>query len=135
LTRPDPATVSRDAERLAALPAIPRDSEGPVFRAPWEAHAFAMAVRLHAAGCFTWREWADRLAGEIRAAQARGDPDLGATYYLHWLAALETLVADKGIVTPDALARRKAEWAAAATQTPRGQPIVLGGDRRGPSEV
>ena len=84
-----------------------------------------MTVRLHAAGCFTWREWADRLAAEIRAAQERGDPDLGATYYLHWLAALEGLVAEKGITTTDELARRKAEWAAAASETPRGQPIRL----------
>jgi nitrile hydratase accessory protein len=113
-------------EHLAALPAIPRDADGPVFRAPWEAQAFALVVRLHAAGCFTWREWADRLAAEIRAAQERGDADLGPTYYLHWLAALEGLVAAKGIVTPGDLARRKAEWAAAASQTPRGQPIALG---------
>lgn len=84
-----------------------------------------MTVRLHEAGCFTWREWADRLAAEIRAAQERGDPDLGTTYYLHWLAALEGLVAEKGITTTDALARRKAEWAAAASETPRGQPIRL----------
>jgi nitrile hydratase accessory protein len=125
LTRPDPVAAPLDAEGLAALPAIPRDADGPVFRAPWEAQAFAMAVRLHAAGCFTWREWADRLAAAIGAAQERGDPDLGTTYYLHWLAALEGLVADKGIATPDDLARRQAEWAAAASQTPRGHPITL----------
>src|SRR6059036_1699419 len=57
---------------LDALPAIPRDAEGPVFRAPWEAQAFGMAVMLHARGHFTWKEWAERLAGEIAAAQARG---------------------------------------------------------------
>lgn len=84
-----------------------------------------MTVRLHEARCFTWREWADRLAAEIRVAQERGDPDLGTTYYLHWLAALEGLVAEKGITTTDELARRKAEWAAAASETPRGRPIRL----------
>ena len=125
MTRPDRSAGQPDAERLAALPALPRDEDGPVFRAPWEAQAFAIAVRLHAAGCFTWREWADRLAAEIRAAQERGDPDLGTTYYLHWLAALEGLVTEKGLTTPDDLARRKAEWAAAASETPRGQPIRL----------
>lgn len=116
--RPDPGT-------LADLPAIPRDEEGPVFREPWEAQAFAMAVKLHERGCFTWREWADRLAGEIRAARERGDPDPGTTYYRHWLAALEKLVAEKGLVGGEELARRAVEWEAAARETPPGQPIEL----------
>jgi nitrile hydratase accessory protein len=107
------------------LPALPRDEEGPVFRAPWEAQAFAMAVRLHEKGHFTWREWAERLSAEIRAAQAAGDPDLGTTYYRHWLAALEKIVAEKGLVGSEELARRKAEWEGAARATPSGQPIVL----------
>jgi nitrile hydratase accessory protein len=107
------------------LPALPRDAEGPVFRAPWEAQAFAMTVKLHEAGAFTWAEWAERLSAEIRAAQERGDPDLGDTYYEHWLAALERLVAEKGLVGAEALARRKAEWAHAAAHTPHGRPIRL----------
>ena len=107
------------------LPTLPRDADGPVFREPWEAQAFAMAVKLHEAGCFTWAEWADHLAGEIRAAQAEGDPDLGTTYYRHWLRALETLVAQKGIVGTAELAARKAAWAHAAEHTPHGQPIEL----------
>lgn len=114
-----------DPRTLADLPAIPRDEEGPVFREPWEAQAFAMAVKLHEAGCFTWREWADRLAQEIRAAQERGDPDLGTTYYRHWLAALEKLVAEKGLVRGEELARRKAQWETAARETPPGRPIEL----------
>ena len=107
------------------LPSLPRDAEGPVFSAPWEAQAFAMTLRLHEQGYFTWTEWADRLAREIRAAQARGDPDLGTTYYEHWLAALEKLVAEKGLVRAEELARRKAEWEHAARATPRGRPIEL----------
>lgn len=110
----------------AELPSLPRDDQGsPVFREPWEAQAFAMAVRLHEAGHFTWTEWAEALAEQIKQAQAAGDPDLGDTYYLHWLAALERLVAAKGLVTADELARRKGEWAEAARATPHGQPIEL----------
>jgi len=110
----------------ADLPAIPRDADGgPVFQAPWEAQAFAMAVRLHEAGHFTWAEWAERLAQEIKRAQARGDPDLGTSYYEHWLAALERIVAEKGLVSPEELTRRQAEWEAAARATPRGKPIRL----------
>ena len=108
------------------LPALPRDAAGaPVFAAPWEAQAFAMAVRLHEAGHFTWTEWAERLAAEIKRAQAAGDPDRGDTYYHHWLATLEGLVADKGLVGRDALRRRKLEWDAAARATPHGKPIEL----------
>jgi nitrile hydratase accessory protein len=109
------------------VPGLPRDAEGSVvFREPWQAQAFAMVVRLHEAGHFTWAEWATALAAEIKHAQAAGDPDLGDTYYLHWLAAFERLVAAKGLVTAEELARRKGEWAEAARATPHGQPIHLG---------
>src|SRR5579859_4652478 len=80
-----------------AVPGIPCDAEGPVFREPWEAQAFALAVALHERGLFGWPEWAALLGEEIKAAQRAGDPDTGATYYRHWLAALERMVARKGI--------------------------------------
>jgi nitrile hydratase accessory protein len=112
------------APDLTALPTIPRDDEGPVFRAPWEAQAFAMAVVLHERGHFTWKEWAARLADEIAAA---GETDDGKRYYHHWLAALEKLVADKRIVLADELHARYDAWEEAARTTPHGQPIVLPG--------
>src|ERR1700730_9317010 len=80
-------------------------ADGPVFRAPWEAHAFVLTLSLHARGLFTWNEWTAVLAEEIRRAQAAGDSDTGETYYRHWLSALERLVAVKGITTPASLAR------------------------------
>ena len=110
---------------LDTLPAIPRDAEGPIFRAPWEAQAFAMAVTLHERGHFTWKEWAARLANEIAEATARGEHDDGSRYYYHWLAALEKLVAEKRLVQTDELATRKGEWDRAARETPHGQPIEL----------
>ncbi len=113
-------------DRAPDLPALPRDEAGaPVFREPWEAQAFAMAVRLHEAGHFTWPEWAERLAGEIKRAQAAGDPDRGDTYYHHWLRALEGLVAEKGLVGAHELRQRKADWEVAARATPHGKPIEL----------
>ena len=112
---------------LTALPKIPRDDEGPVFRAPWEAQAFAMGVMLHERGHFTWTEWAGRLADEIAAAAARGETDDGKRYYHYWLAALEKLVADKRIVLADELRSRRDAWEEAARNTPHGQPIVLPG--------
>jgi nitrile hydratase accessory protein len=110
---------------LDALPRIPRDTEGPVFREPWEAEAFAMAVLLHERGVFAWKEFAERLAAEIAAAGARGEVDDGRRYYEHWLNALEKLVTAKGLVLADALRTRKDEWDRAARATPHGQPIEL----------
>lgn len=107
------------------LPGQPAQGDEPVFREPWEAHAFALAVALHERGLFSWPEWADALAGQIRRAQAGGDADLGDTYYRHWLAALETLVAAKGASSAGELARTRDAWAHAARRTPHGAPIEL----------
>ena len=113
------------AVATAAIPSIPRDEDGPVFRAPWEAHAFAMALTLHERGVFTWPEWAAALASEIKRAQAAGDPDTGETYYLHWLATLEGLVASKGVASMDTLHRYRDAWDHAADRTQHGRPIEL----------
>jgi len=107
------------------LPNFPRDADGPVFKEPWEAQAFAMAVRLSERGYFTWKEWAATLAAELKAAGDRGEPDDGSRYYQHWLAALERLVAAKGLTTPDAMLNRKEAWADAYRHTPHGKPVLL----------
>jgi nitrile hydratase accessory protein len=112
-----------DAAR--AVPGIPCDAEGPVFREPWEAQAFAMALALHERGLFTWNEWAQTLADEIKRAQSNGDPDSGATYYRHWLATLERLIAAKGVASSETLHRYRDAWDHAADRTPHGSPIEL----------
>jgi nitrile hydratase accessory protein len=119
----DPAAVRKEA--ADAIPSLPRDADGPVFRAPWEAQAFAMALALHQRGVFTWSEWAAALSEEIKRAQAKGDPDTGETYYLHWLATLERLVAEKGVTDVAALRRYRDAWDQAAERTPHGTPIAL----------
>jgi nitrile hydratase accessory protein len=118
----DPQAAEHAAQ---ALPDIPRDNEGPVFREPWEAQAFAMAVALHERGVFTWHEWAVALTAQIQRAQAGGDADTGETYYRHWLATLENLVAEKGVTTTATLHRYRHAWDHAADRTPHGQPITL----------
>jgi nitrile hydratase accessory protein len=120
LTRPDiPPTE--------ATPRLPRDAaDEPVFAEPWQAQAFALAVKLQAAGHFTWSEWAETLGAEIKAAQARGDPDDGSTYYNHWLAALRRLIAEKALLADPEIETRKTAWAEAYASTPHGKPVVLG---------
>ncbi len=112
-------------QATVSVPGIPRDGDGPVFREPWEARAFAMALALHARGLFTWTEWADALAQQIKLAQAEGDADTGETYYNHWLATLEKLVEAKKIAPASELHRYRDAWDHAADRTPHGQPIEL----------
>ncbi|MEM8812600.1 MAG: nitrile hydratase accessory protein [Pseudomonadota bacterium] len=117
MTRPD--------DPIAVLPGLHRDNNGPVFAEPWQAQAFAMAVSLNERGLFTWTEWAEALSTEIKRSQDAGDPDRGDTYYHHWLAALERLVASKGVSSATDLAARRDAWDRAAKATPHGQPITL----------
>jgi nitrile hydratase accessory protein len=114
-----------DSGALVSVPDLPRDAHGPVFRAPWEAHAFALAVALQQRALFSWSEWATVLADEIKRAQAAGDPDTGSTYYRHWLNALERIVTEKGMADATALERYRHAWAHAAARTSHGAPIVL----------
>ena len=107
------------------LPLQPHDEDGPVFNEPWQAHAFALTVELSQQGLFSWEQWTETFAAEIKAAQAAGDPDLGDTYYHHWLRALERLVAEKGAVTADQMTVRKEQWRRAYLNTPHGHPIDL----------
>jgi nitrile hydratase accessory protein len=119
--QPDAAT----AERMSALPRLPRDDGGPVFAEPWQAQAFALAVKLSEQGHFTWTEWAAALADELKAAENRGEPDDGTHYYEHWLATLERLVVEKGLTDRDAMRERKEAWAEAYLHTPHGKPVEL----------
>ncbi|HEX5230361.1 MAG TPA: nitrile hydratase accessory protein [Bryobacteraceae bacterium] len=117
---PDPT-----ADHLTVLPALPRDEGGPVFSEPWQAQAFALAVKLSEAGVFTWKEWAAALAAELKTAAERGEPDDGSHYYHHWQAALERLVLQKQLLDQPALLRRKNDWADAYRHTPHGKPVQL----------
>ena len=127
MNRRDPEAPSKtvDSGRLAALPPLPKDDEGPVFEAPWQAQAFALAVKLSEAGHFTWKEWAATLAAELKAAADRGEPDDGSRYYHHWVAALERIATRRGLTDVGALLDRKEAWADAYRHTPHGKPVEL----------
>ena len=117
--------MTNQRDLIGELGQIPRDDEGPVFNAPWEASAFALAVRLSEEGHFTWQEWATALSVEITRAQQEGDPDLGDTYYHHWVAALERLCSEKALVGQTDMDQRKEDWRNAFLNTPHGKPIEL----------
>jgi nitrile hydratase accessory protein len=119
-----PPNASSDLARLPGLPAGP---DGPVFAEPWQAQAFAIAVRLSGDGAFTWAEWADTLADVLQQAALRGEPDDGSRYYEHWLVALERLATERHLVGAEELLRRKHAWEEAYLATPHGQPVELPG--------
>jgi nitrile hydratase accessory protein len=122
LSQPDPM---REPERSGELRQLRRDEGGSVFAEPWQAQAFALAVKVFDQGYFTWKEWSAALADELKAAANRGAPDDGSHYYEHWLAALERLVTAKGLSDPAALIARKEAWAEAYRRTPHGKPVEL----------
>ena len=126
LIQPDPVPPS---EALGTLPQLPRDEGGPVFAEPWQAQAFALAVKLSELGHFTWKEWATALAEELKSAADRGEPDDGSHYYEHWLATLERLVTAKGLSDPTAMLARKEAWADAYRHTLHGKPVELRSNR------
>src|SRR5260370_9148204 len=119
LSQPDPIR-----ERHAELPQLPRDEGGPVFAEPWQAQAFALAVKLSERGYFTWKEWAAALAEELKFAADRGEPDDGAHYYEHWLAALERLVTAKGLSDPAPMRARKQALPHAYRHPPHCKPVA-----------
>lgn len=110
---------------------------GPVFAEPWQADAFAMVVALTDAGLFTTAEWSDALGAAIRSARAAGDPDLGDTYYHHWVAALESLCVTRVGIATAAIDACQSDWRRAYENTPHGQPVerVGGTAQEATSEV
>ena len=120
---PDP--VRRSSEPVLSPPGQISSSTDPVFAEPWQARAFALALKLSEQGRFTWDEWTAALAHELKAVADRGEPDDGSRYYHHWVAALETLVVKKGLANPTALSERKDAWTDAYRRTPHGEPVEL----------
>ena len=110
---------------FASADGMPRDANGPVFAEPWQAQAFALAVQLNKAGCFTWKEWANELATVLREAASRESQSDGSHYYYHWLLALERLCLSKGLTNALALNERRMAWAAAYRRTLHGRPVEL----------
>jgi nitrile hydratase accessory protein len=118
-------TIS-EAERSALLRRVDCGEQAPVFDEAWQAQAFALAVSLSEQGHYTWEEWSQTLAAELKAAADRGDPDIdGSRYYEHWLAALEKLAAAKNLADPGSVRRYKEAWTEAYEHTPHGQPVEL----------
>lgn len=98
---------------MSAHDPIPKTTgDERVFRTPWEARAFSIAVALSRQGLFTWDEFRERLIAEING------PDASSDYYENWIRALEEVLADKGTLIGDEV---EAEMAASAANPPHPQ--------------
>jgi nitrile hydratase accessory protein len=97
--------------------AIPRKNGEIVFEAPWQSRAFGLAVGLAERRLFHWDEFRDRLIAEISAAPADDPASPATVYYRHWLAALERLLRDKGVVSALDLDTRAGEFVTGRGQT------------------
>ena len=110
-----------------AFPSLNHDSgkheQYPVFTEPWEAHAFAIAIKLSEKGIFEWSVWTDALTKEIKMAEEQGLPDFGNTYYKFWLSALENVLLDKNILKKSDIKSRIEQWRSAYESTPHGKPV------------
>lgn len=84
-------------------------SEGPVFEAPWQARAFAIAVAL-ADEHYAWSDFNRRFTDEKEIPGSSNVSE--AAYYERWLRALQQLLEEEGLVGPDELAARAAEFEA-----------------------
>ena len=115
----------KDQRLFQTIPSLSFEEEGPVFREPWEAQAFALAVCLSKSGYFSWKEWTETLGVVILDARKAGDPDRGDTYYLHWLRALERLIAEKNILLSEDLKKRNEAWTRGCLPNPNGKPVEL----------
>jgi nitrile hydratase accessory protein len=96
-----------------------------VFAEPWQARAFALAIKLSDNGHFSQHEWTRALAQALRLASDGDRIDDGSHYYEHWLDALEALAVEKGLADAEGLKARKEAWRNAYHRTPHGKPVTL----------
>jgi nitrile hydratase accessory protein len=102
MAEPNPEITTMDGEV-----ALPRSNGELVFEAPWEGRAFGIAVALNEQAVYPWRSFRDALVGHIASDEASARD---TSYYERWLASLETLLLDQGIVTQEELEARHAEY-------------------------
>jgi nitrile hydratase accessory protein len=86
--------------------APPRRNGELVFQAPWESRLFGVTISLNRAGVFEWDEFRALLIEEIGAWERQGHAQAEWSYYARWAAALERLLASKGLCGGEDLARR-----------------------------
>jgi nitrile hydratase accessory protein len=92
---------------IAQMPDLPRQNGELVFAEPWQARAFGVAIALCEQQGIDWEAFRSRLIAEIGAwEREHGEGAEGWDYYERWLASLERLVFDLGLVGDAEVAAR-----------------------------
>ena len=78
------------------------DMNAPTFEADWQRRAFGVAVALSEFGHYPWDAFQQELIAAIGVWEAAPSAEQGSwQYYEHWLAALERVLVDHGLVGED----------------------------------
>lgn len=101
-------TVNPEVAEMQGAEAPPRKNGELVFDKLWEGRTFGMAVTLSDRGVYPWRDFRSSLIEVISDCDARGDTT--TPYYERFLAALETLALERGLVAKDELDRLTDEY-------------------------
>ena len=94
-------TVNPEVAEMQGPEAPPRRNGELVFDSLWEGRTFGMAVTLSDKGVYPWRDFRSSLIGVISRYDEAGDTS--TPYYERFLAALEHLAVDRGLVSLDEL--------------------------------
>jgi nitrile hydratase accessory protein len=105
--------VERSIALMSGPAALPRKNGEIVFEAPWQGRAFGIGVALCQRGIYPWREFQERLIGEVGAAD-RAAPDAAGSYYEQWVAALEKLLVERKVLDGREIERRTREFLSGA---------------------
>ncbi len=89
------ATVDRELGDHAPLP---RDNGELVFEEPWQGRALGMGVVVLQRTGAPWSEFRRHLAAAIAAHPGTEGESAATAYYSCWLDALESLLAQRGVV-------------------------------------
>ena len=110
MTAQNARNVNPEVAEMQGTEAPPRKNGELVFDKLWEGRTFGMAVTLSDQGVYPWRDFRSSLIEVISACDASGDTT--TPYYERFLAALEQLAIDRGLVSIDALDRLTSELVA-----------------------
>jgi nitrile hydratase accessory protein len=93
--------VKVEVADMEGVGALPRRSGELIFHDQWERRAFALGVALHEQGEFSWDDFRKYLIASISASGDISEmlDSSGPGYYEHWLAALEKMLIEKGLIT------------------------------------
>lgn len=102
---------------MTGVAALPRQNGELVFDEPWESRAFGLAVALTELGAYPWEDFRTGLIDEIEqwehGHRPAGSPSAPAerdgewSYYQHWLASLERVLLERGLVSVEEIEERE----------------------------